>query len=97
MLQQSRHVELMGRDGPLDAHKIIRQVFLKVVQKVSEIHARIRSSKRLCQQWSAGVLEQWSIGFWNHHSITPVPRSSKPATCANALCVKTLAMRLRYQ
>ena len=38
MLQQSRYFELMGRDGTLNANKIIGQPFLKVVEESSQIH-----------------------------------------------------------
>ena len=41
VLQQSGDLELMGRDRSLNAHKIIGQPFLKIVEESSQIHVHI--------------------------------------------------------
>src|SRR6266498_1874572 len=100
MLKQSRHFKLFRRDRPLNAHKVIGQSFLKVVEESSEVHVRnaiLQALRSAMDCWSIGVLECWFLKASLHYSITPVLRFSKPASRAKALCVYTLAMRLRYQ
>ena len=43
MLQQSGDLELVGRDRSLNANKIVGQPFLKILQKVPQIHITFSS------------------------------------------------------
>ena len=89
VLQQSSDLELVWRDSSLNAHKVVRQPFLKIVEESSQIHVHVPITRGV--HISNGVLEYLAALALSRKGMTPslqkLLRSSKPANCTNALCV----------
>ena len=70
VLQQSSDLELVWRDSSLNAHKVVRQPFLKIVEESSQIHIHVPITRGV--HISNGVLEYWSAGVSGFESMTPL-------------------------